>query len=63
MKRQGSTRAKSRTEVSKTTKTLGVLYAEVLRLREAVEKTKSRVKLSSPVASPSPKQDRASSFH
>jgi hypothetical protein len=46
-----------------TTKTLGVRYAEVLKLREAVERTQSKSKFLSSVESSVSKQDRASSYH
>ena len=63
MRRQKSAKAKSNSEEPKTTKTLGVRYAELLKLREAVERTQSNSKFFSPVESSVPKQDRASSFH
>ena len=63
MRRQKSARAKAKTEEPMTTKTLGVRYAEVLKLREAVERTQSNSKLLSSVESSVPKQDSASSYH
>lgn len=63
MRRQRSAKAKSSNEEPKTAKTLGVRYAELLKLREAVERTQSSAKLLSPVKSAFPKQDRASSYH
>ena len=62
MRRQKSAKAKSKSEEPRTTKTLGVRYAEVLKLREAVQRSQSKSKFLSPVES-APKQDRASSFH
>ena len=62
MRRQKSAKTKSDNEEPKATKTLGVRYAELLKLREAVERTQSNSKLLSPVESSVPKQDRASSF-
>ena len=63
MRRQKSAKAKSSHEAPKATKTLGVRYAELLKLREAVERTQSNSKFLSPVDSTLPKQDRASSYH
>ena len=63
MRRQKSARAKSKSEEPMTTKTLGVRYAEVLKLREAVERTQSKSKFLSSVESSVSKQDRASSYH
>ena len=49
MRRQRSAKANSSHEAPKATKTLGVRYAELLKLREAVERTQSNSKLLSPV--------------
>ena len=62
MRRQKSARTKSNSE-PKATKTLGMRYAELLKLRKAVERTQSKAKLLSAVESSAPKQDRASSYH
>jgi hypothetical protein len=60
---QRTAKAKSNKKAPKATKTLGVRYAELLELREAVKRTQSNSKLLSRVESSVPKQDRASSYH
>jgi hypothetical protein len=63
VKRQRSAKTRCGNEKTKTTKSLGVRYAEILRLREVVEKSQSDVKVSSPADHAVPKQGRAIPYH
>jgi hypothetical protein len=63
VKRQRSAKTRCGNEKPRTTKSLGVRYAELLRLREAIEKSQSDVRVPSPADHAVPKQDRAIPYH
>jgi hypothetical protein len=63
MRRPRSAKTGNRIEAPKTTKTLGVRYAELLKLREAVAKTQSNANHLSHVDQSAGKEDREPSCH
>jgi hypothetical protein len=63
MRRPRSAKTGNKLEAARTTKTLGVRYAELLKLREAVAKTQSNAKLLSHVDQSAGKQGREPSRH
>ena len=63
MNRRRSAKTRCSNEKTKTTKSLGVRYAELLRLREAVEKSQSDQRVASPADHTVSKQDRAIPYH
>ena len=63
MKRRRSTKAKSTTG-QPTPKSLGVRYTEILKLRQAISRTQSGVKIQSEFHAPQDsKQNRAFPYH
>ena len=63
MTRQKSANTELDNEKPKTTKSLGDLYAELLRLREAVSRSQSDLQHSSNVERPVSRGDRAFPYH
>ena len=63
MRRPRSAKPGNKLEAPRTTKTLRVRYAELLKLREAVAKTQSNAKLVVHVDQSAGKQDREPSRH
>jgi hypothetical protein len=63
LKPQKSNKTRQNSEKAKAPKSLGARYAELLKLREAVERTQSDLKLPSATDPSKPRQDRALPHH
>jgi hypothetical protein len=63
VKRQKPVNTKLSNEKTRTTKSLGVRYAELLKLRQAVSQTQSDLEFASSVERPATKEDRAFPYH
>ena len=63
MRRKKSANTKHHDHEPETPKSLGARYAELLKLREAVSKTQSNLKLSANAEQAVAKEDRALPYH